>query len=142
MISKLLINLKKDACTTCKDAINDTIASMKADLGILHETVRIKTIECQKLNQYCSGVERNLVYAREGIHDYHDQLVFNQGDHTRIAHIANSLKDIKTMIKSHDDILKNLCEINQGKTSGNEKDIMSENTGCPENSAKSNKSPL
>ena len=52
---------QKDACTTCKDAINDTIASMKADLGILHETVRIKTIECQKLNQYCSGVERQLI---------------------------------------------------------------------------------
>ena len=55
----------KNATETSSDAINDTIVSLKADLGIMHETVRIKTVEIEKLTQYCNFVELDLVNTRD-----------------------------------------------------------------------------
>ena len=103
-----MMQREKDACNTCKDAVVDTIASHKADLGIMHETVRIKTVECDKLNQNCNSVERALVNAREGRTDKIQDLVYHQGDHIRIAQISKFLKDINDTICTQSLLLKKI----------------------------------
>ena len=116
---------QKTAVETSSDAINDTIASLKADLGIMHETLRIKTVECEKLNQYVHGVERDLVNAREGRDDLVSQLIFHQGDHIKIAQISQALIKMQETLSSQSVLINTICEnLNTSNTL---------NTGCPKN---------
>ena len=139
-----MMQREKDACNTCKDAVVDTIASHKADLGIMHETVRIKTVECDKLNQYCNSVERALVNAREGRTDKIQDLVYHQGDHIRIAQISKFLKDINDTICTQSLLLKKIIKNNNLDLDENfvTNQDSKKDTGCPKESVPKNNKPL
>ena len=80
---------------TCNDGVNDMIRILKTEQGKLHEVVRIKTQECDKLMQYVSGLERTIINMKEGRFQKIHEFVYNQSDHIRVAQISQNVLQLQ-----------------------------------------------
>ena len=79
----------------CNDGVNDMIRILKSEQGKLHEVVRIKTQECDKLMQYVSGLEKTIMNMKEGRFQKIHEFVYNQSDHIRVAQISQNVLDLQ-----------------------------------------------
>ena len=89
------IERAKSVQDTCNDGVNDMIRILKSEQGKLHEVVRIKTQECDKLMQYVSGLERTIMNMKEGRFQKIHEFVYNQSDHIRVAQISQNVLELQ-----------------------------------------------
>ena len=83
---------------------------MKTEQGKLHEVVRIKTQECDKLMQYVSGLERIIINMKEGRFQKIHEFVYNQSDHIRVAQISQNVQDLQKTTSSMMTLMNSIIE--------------------------------
>ena len=101
---------KKSKKKVANESFNDTVRALKADNGKLTEINRIERLKCEKLYNYCTSVERQMVRIQDGQPNALKDLVFNQYDHARIAMMAQQLNQTVEMFKQNNSLLQHVAK--------------------------------
>ena len=100
---------KKSKKKVANESFNDVVRALKADNGKLTEINRIERLKCDKLYNYCTSVERQMINILDGKPNSLKDLVFNQYDHVKIAMMSQKLDQTVEIFKQNNSLLQHVA---------------------------------
>ena len=87
------------------------LRAIKADLAKMTELYNIEKERADKMTQYASGLEGEIINLKSGIKSKLKEYIFNQSDHVKIAEMSSRIKENNDKLLQTGETLQKLLDL-------------------------------